>query len=72
MHLMMEKYDVIDIDTQFLKPKNKEDPMNEGQKVFKKPVRKFMNGDTQTFVLKSRYGSGNTTFMQQLIKEHKS
>ena len=29
------EYDVIDIDTPFLKPKNKEDPMNEGQKVFK-------------------------------------
>ena len=29
-----------------------------------------MNGDTKTFVLKSRYGSGKTTFMQRLIKEH--
>ena len=30
------KYDVIDIDTPFLKPKNKEELMNDGQKVFKK------------------------------------
>ena len=29
------EYDVIDIDTPFLKPKNKDDPMNKGQKVFK-------------------------------------
>ena len=29
------EYDVIDIGTPFLKPKNKDDPMNEGQKVFK-------------------------------------
>ena len=29
-------YDVNDIDTPFLKPKNKDDPMNKGQKVFKK------------------------------------
>ena len=44
--------------------------MNEGHKVFKKTVRKFMNEDTKAFVLKSRYGSGKTTFMQRLIKEH--
>ena len=64
------KYDVIDIDEPFLKPKNKEGPMNEGQKEFKRTVRAFMNGDTMAFVLKSRYGSGKTTFMQRLIKEH--
>ena len=29
-----------------------------------------MNADTKTFVLKSRCGSGNTTFMQRSIKEH--
>ena len=29
------EYDVIDIDTPFLKPKNKEGPMNEGQQVLK-------------------------------------
>ena len=29
-----------------------------------------MNGDTQTFVLKSRYGSGKTTFKQRLLKYH--
>ena len=44
--------------------------MNEGQKVFKRTVRKFTDGDTKAFVLKSRYGSGKTTFMQRLIKEH--
>ena len=48
------EYVVIDIDTPFLKPKNKDDPMNEGQKKCKQTVRKFMNGDTKTFVLKSR------------------
>ena len=44
--------------------------MSEGQIVFKQTVRKFMNADTKTFVLKSRYGSGNATVMQRLIKEH--
>ena len=29
------EYDVIDIDTPFLKPKNKDDPMNEGHKKLK-------------------------------------
>ena len=29
-----------------------------------------MNGDTQAFVLKSRYGSGKTTFKQRLLKYH--
>ena len=44
--------------------------MNEGQKVFKITVRKFINGDTKAFVFKTRYGSGITTFMQRLIKNH--
>ena len=44
------EYDVSDMDTPFLKPKNKEDSMNEGHKVFKETVRKFMSGDTKTFV----------------------
>ena len=30
------EYDVIDIDTPSMTPKNKDDPMNEGQKKFKK------------------------------------
>ena len=45
--------------------------MNAKQKEFTQAVRKFMNEDTQAFVLKSRYGSDNTTIMQHLTHNHK-
>ena len=59
-------YQVIDIGTAFLITRNEAtDAMNAGQKVFKAVVSNFMNEDTNTLVLTSRYRSGHTTFMQR-------
>ena len=59
------EYPVIEIDTPFLTTKKEAtDAMNAGQTTFKKAVHKFLNGPTKSLVLKSRYVSGKTTFMQ--------
>ncbi|MFM7980471.1 MAG: PriCT-2 domain-containing protein, partial [Candidatus Fonsibacter sp.] len=64
-------YPVIEIDTPFLTTKREAtDAMNAGQTAFKQAVHKFLNGPTKSLVLKSRYGSGKTTFMQRLINNY--
>ena len=45
--------------------------MNAGHEVIKQVVSNFMNAHTKALVLKSLYGSGQTTFMQRLIHNHK-
>ncbi len=59
-------YTSIEIDTPYLMTKTEE--INTGQSLFKDEVKKFMKYDNKSLVLKSRYGSGKTAFMQKLIE----
>jgi tRNA A37 threonylcarbamoyladenosine biosynthesis protein TsaE len=44
--------------------------MNDGQKTFKATTDNFMsNASQKMLIVRSRYGSGKTTFLQRLIKE---
>jgi hypothetical protein len=66
-------YPCVKINTPFLTTKAPDDPpANEDQGKFREVVSEFANKpEAKTLVMKSRYGSGKTTFMQRLIEEHK-
>jgi hypothetical protein len=66
------EYPSIDIDTPFLTTKQPNGPASHADQVqFKTVVDDFMgNIAKKSLVLRSRYGSGKTTRMQRLIKEH--
>ena len=66
------EYPSIDIDTPFLTAKRPNGAASHPDQVkFKAIVNEFMgNHNKKSLVLKSRYGSGKTTFMQRLIQEH--
>lgn len=59
------------IDTPFLTTKQPEDPITHpDQAVFRSMVQHFVQtAEQKSLVLRSRYGSGKTTFMQRLIRE---
>ena len=67
-------YPSIDIDTPFLTTKRPNGPESyPGQGQFKTMVNNFINHiSKKSLVLRSRYGSGKTTFIQRLIQEHKA
>ena len=64
------EYPSIAVDTPFLTTKRPKCPASHADQVkFKTIVTDFMgNLSKKSFVLKSRYGSGTTTFMQRLIQ----
>ena len=66
------EYPSIDIDTPFLNTKKPNGPASHPDQVeFKAVVDDFMcNIAKKSLVLMSRYGSGKTTLMQRIIKEH--
>jgi len=56
------------IDTPFLLAREQEEP-NDGQKVFKELTESFMGQqERKALIVRSRYGSGKTYFLQQLMK----
>ena len=59
----------IEIDTPYLVAKDANADMNEAQKAFQDATDDFMRSG-KTLVVRSRYGSGKTTFLQKLIKEN--
>jgi hypothetical protein len=66
-------YPCIKINSPFLTTKNPDEaPVNEDQGRFREVVKEFTSKpEAKSLVMKSRYGSGKTTFMQRLIEEHK-
>jgi len=57
------------INTPYLTPKQGQEP-NRDQKLFKTLADRFMEqADQKSLIIRSRYGSGKTTFLQELIKE---
>jgi hypothetical protein len=56
------------IDTPFLLAREQEEP-NDGQRLFKELTERFMGQQEQkALIVRSRYGSGKTYFLQQLMK----
>ena len=78
LHMSNDIYDdgvehpCLEIDTPLLITKDPKAPdKNKGQKVFKRTVEDFLaDASKQSLVVRSRYGSGKTTFMQRLIQDH--
>jgi hypothetical protein len=65
-----EEYKPVVIDTPFLTTKTNDDEPTDGQQTFKDLTENFMNEPSKkTLIVKSRYGSGKTTFLQRLIKK---
>ncbi len=64
-----KEYNRIDINTPFLTTKKSGDDMTEDQKWFKALTQECMdNPNKKALVVRSRYGSGKTTFLQRLVK----
>ena len=65
-------YNPIVIDTPFLTTKKSSDDMSPDQAKFKTLTKEVMdNPDKKSLVVRSRYGSGKTTFLQRLVKPRK-
>lgn len=61
-----EEYEKICINTNFLVSNNEE--MNEGQNIFKKQTDDFFEHDhNKNLVIRSKYGSGKTTFLKDVM-----
>ncbi len=61
-------YDCVKIDTPFLKACKKQQ-INEGQAICKHTVCECLkDASIKSVVIKSRYGSGKTTFLRRLIQ----
>ena len=61
-----EEYEKICINTNFLVSNNEE--MNEGQCIFKKQTDEFFEHDhNKNLVIRSKYGSGKTTFLKDVM-----
>ena len=66
-----QEFGPVVIDTPFLLPPPGESESCEGQRVFRSLTQRFMQEAGQkALVVRSRYGSGKTTFMQRVIQEH--
>ena len=65
-----QEYSPVVINTPFLTTKANGEEPTEAQKTFKDLTESFMEEPSKkTLIVKSRYGSGKTTFLQRLIKE---
>ena len=59
------------INTPYLIPKERGDELNPYQQTFDKLTKSVMdNSSEKCLVVRSRYGSGKTTYLQRLIQEH--
>ena len=63
------EYDHVDIDADYLTVKEGHDA-SLSQKRFRKCVTSFVRDDVKTLIIRSRYGSGKTTFLQRLLQGH--
>jgi len=62
-------YPVVEINTMFLTPKNPEDHANADQVKFHALTSEFLESpEKKSLIVRSRYGSGKTTFLQRLVK----
>ena len=62
-------YPVVEINTPFLTPKSPADPPNTDQAKFQQLTDEVMDTPgKKALVVRSRYGSGKTTFLQRLVK----
>jgi hypothetical protein len=62
-------YPVVEINTPFLTPKSPADPPNTDQAKFQQLTDELMDTPgKKALVVRSRYGSGKTTFLQRLVK----
>jgi hypothetical protein len=63
------EYPAIEIDTPFLTPKSEDTPKTPDQETFQKLTDETLNDPSErSLIVKSRYGSGKTTYLQRLIK----
>ena len=64
-----EEYPEIEIDTPFLTPKTEDTPKTPDQETFQRLTDETMDSPSKkALVVRSRYGSGKTTYLQRLIK----
>jgi hypothetical protein len=67
-----EVYNRVDIDTPFLTTETPGAEKTQEQKLFKAQWSEVMdNPDKKSLVVRSRYGSGKTTFLQRLVRSRK-
>ena len=70
MHADDERYDSVELDARHLTTKSPKDEMTEAQRDFKRLTDTYLDDPTQKcLVVRSRYGSGKTTFLQRMLKE---
>ena len=64
-----EEYPDIEIDTPFLTPKTEDTPKTPDQETFQRLTDETMDSPSKkALVVRSRYGSGKTTYLQRRIK----
>ena len=67
-----EEYPAIEIDTPFLTPPTETSPKTPDQETFQKLTDETLDDPSKkSLIVRSRYGSGKTTFLQRLIKARK-
>ena len=67
-----EEFPAIEIDTPFLTPVTATTPKTPDQETFQRLTDETLDDPSKkSLIVKSRYGSGKTTFVQRLIKERK-
>ncbi len=63
------EYPAIEIDTPFLTPKTEDTPKTPDQETFQRLTDDTMDDPSKkALIVRSRYGSGKTTYLQRLIK----
>ncbi len=63
------EYQAIEIDTPFLTPETEDTPKTPDQQIFQKLTDDTLDDPSnKTLVVRSRYGSGKTNYLQRLIK----
>jgi superfamily II DNA or RNA helicase len=65
-----EEFPAIEIDTPFLTPVTETTPQTPDQETFQRLTNETLDDPSKkSLIVRSRYGSGKTTFLQRLIKE---
>ena len=63
------EYPFVEIDTPFLTPQTEDTPKTPDQETFQRLTDETLDDPTKkTLIVRSRYGSGKTTYLQRLIK----
>ena len=67
-----EEFPAIEIDTPFLTPVTARTPKTPDQETFQRLTDETLDDSSKKIlIVRSRYGSGKTTFLQRLIKDKK-